>query len=254
MKPIKVLVLIFFILSTLSAFAQKDAGTAVQYKSGDETVTGYIFTPHNQPVKGKLPAIVVIHEWWGVVPWVKEEAQKFADQGYVTLAVDLYRGRSASNPDEAHELMRAVPHDRAVRDLSSAVAYLKSRKDVDVSKLGAIGWCMGGGYALNLAEASPDLQAVVVNYGAVTSDTATLQPIHAAILGLFGGKDHGIPPEDVHAFEAAMKKLGKNVQIKIYTDAGHAFENPNNKQGYRADDAADAYKLQTQFFAEHLKK
>lgn len=248
----KILVLMLAMLFAFCAFAQE--GTAVKYKSGDETVTGYIFTPKSAAVKGKLPAIVVIHEWWGLAPWVKEQAQKFADQGYVTLAIDLYRGRVAATPDEAHELMRAVPNDRAVRDLKSAVAYLKTRKDVDAARLGAIGWCMGGGYALNLAEAEPDLKAVVVNYGAVTTDTATLQPIGAAILGLFGGQDRGIKPDDVNAFAAKMKQLGKDVEVKIYPDTGHAFENPGNKTGYNQADAEDAYKRQTEFFAEKLKK
>lgn len=248
-----VLLFAFLITSMLSASGFAQEGAAVQYKSGDETVTGYIFTPHSAPAKGKLPAIVVIHEWWGLTPWVKEQAQKFADQGYVTLAIDLYRGRMTTNPDEAHELMRAVPNDRAVRDLKAAVAYLKTRKDVDTAKLGGIGWCMGGGYALQLAEAEPDLKAVVVNYGAVTTDSATLQPIHAAILGLFGGQDRGIKPEDVNAFAAKMKELDKSIEVKIYPDAGHGFENPNNKSGYNKADAEDAYRRQTEFFAAKLK-
>ena len=248
------IVLLFTLLLAFTANAFAQEGTIVKYKSGDETVTGYVFTPHSQPVNGKLPAIVVIHEWWGLVPWVKEQAQKFADQGYVTLAIDLYRGKSATTPDEAHELMRAVPQDRAVRDLKSAVAYLKTRKDVDANRLGSIGWCMGGGYSLNLAEDEPSLKATVINYGAVTTDTATLQPIGASILGLFGGQDRGITPADVNAFAAKMKQLGKDVRVKIYPDAGHGFQNPNNKQGYNAADTADAYKLQTEFFAQKLKK
>ncbi len=241
------------IVVTLIASACAQGGTAVQYKSGDETVTGYVFTPHSQPVKGRVPAIVIIHEWWGVNPWVKEEAQKFADQGYVTLTIDLYRGKVAANSEEAHELMRGVPQDRATRDLKAAVSYLESRKDVDAGKLGSIGWCMGGGYSLNLAENAPSLKAAIVNYGAVTSDTDTLKPIQAAVLGIFGGQDRGIPVEGVRAFEAKLKQLGKEVQIVIYPDAGHAFENPNNKQGYRQQDAEDAYKHQTDFFAAKLK-
>jgi carboxymethylenebutenolidase len=113
---------------------------------------------------------------------------------------------------------------------------------------------MGGGYSLNLAVADPSLKAAVINYGHLASDDATLKKINAAILGIFGGQDKGIPPADVNKFESQLKALGKTVDIHIFPDAGHAFENPNNKQGYRADDAAQAWKLTTEFLAQYLKK
>jgi len=119
--------------------------------------------------------------------------------------------------------------------------------------MGAVGWCMGGGYALQLAIAAPSLKAVVINYGSLATDKTALVRIHAAILGNFGGQDHGIPPEAVHAFEARMRSLGKPVDVKIYPDAGHAFDNSNNKTGYRAEDAADALARIDRFFAEKLK-
>ena len=100
----------------------------------------------------------------------------------------------------------------------------------------------------------PTLAAAVINYGSLVSDPAELKKINAAILGTFGGQDRGIPPEDVKKFGEALDKLGKRVQIKIYPDAGHAFENPNNKQGYRAEDAADAWKRMLDFLASTLKK
>ena len=224
---------------------------SVSYKSGDETVQGVLYTPAN--AKGKLPAIVVIHEWWGLNDWVKEQASKLADQGYVTLAVDLYRGKVATTPDEAHELMRGLPDDRALRDLKAAYAYLASRKDVDAKRIGAIGWCMGGGMAAKLAQNEPRLRAVAINYGSVPADESSLKEWKAATLGLFGGKDRGITPESAQKFEATMKKMGRSVDVHIYPDAGHAFENPNNQQGYRADDAADAWKRITEFFGTKLK-
>ena len=113
---------------------------------------------------------------------------------------------------------------------------------------------MGGGYSLDLAIADPKLKAAVINYGHLASDDATLKKIDAAILGIFGGQDKGIPPADVKKFESQLKALGKTVDIHIFPDAGHAFENPNNKQGYRADDAAEAWKLTTDFLAKYLKK
>lgn len=226
-------------------------GKEVTYKSGKEEVKGLLYQPQG---KGPFPAIVVIHEWWGLNDWVKDEASKFADQGYVTLAIDLYRGQVAKTPEEAHELMRGVPEDRANKDLLAAAAYLRSLKNVKPEKVGAIGWCMGGGYALDLAIDDPQLAAAVINYGHLASEPETLKKIHAPILGLFGGKDRGIPVDSVNQFAGELKKLGKAVDVHVYPDAGHAFENPNNKEGYRVDDAADAWKRQVEFFARYLKK
>jgi carboxymethylenebutenolidase len=226
-------------------------GKPVSYKSGDETVNAILYTPEG---KGPFPALVVIHEWWGLNDWVKEQASKLADQGYVALAIDLYRGKVATTPDEAHQIMRGVPEDRANRDLLAASAFLRAQKSVNPARVGSIGWCMGGGYALDLAVADPKLKAAVINYGHLASDDATLKKINAAILGIFGGQDKGIPPADVKKFESQMKALGKTAEIHIFPDAGHAFQNPNNKAGYRADDAAEAWKLTTAFLEKYLKQ
>jgi carboxymethylenebutenolidase len=222
----------------------------VSYKSGSETVNSYLALPESG---GKHPAIIVIHEWWGLNNWVKEQAQHFASDGYVALAVDLYRGQVATTPDEAHILMRGLPDDRGLRDLEAAFAYLSSRPDVEPNKIGAIGWCMGGGWAVKLAEDQPKLAAVVVNYGSLPTDAAIIAKINAPLMGNFGADDKGIPPESVHAFEAAMKSAGKNPDIKIYEGAGHAFQNPDNKQGYRKEATEDADKRIDGFFRKELQ-
>ena len=222
----------------------------VSYKSGEQTVTGYMALPDSG---GRHPAIVVIHEWWGLNDWVKEQAQRFAQQGYVALAVDLYRGQVASDPEHAHELARGLPQDRAVRDLMAAFEYLASRPDVDGTKIGSVGWCMGGGYSLLLAENEPKLAACAVNYGAMPTDPAIIAKIQAPVLGNFGAEDRGITPDAVHAFEKAMKDAGKTIDVKIYEGAGHAFENPNNKAGYRPDAATDAWARMLGFFGKTLK-
>ena len=237
------------LFAAVSAFAAD--GKAVSYKSGDETVQGVLYTPAGS---GPFPALVVIHEWWGLNDWVKDQASKLADEGYVTLAVDLYRGKVASTSDVAHELSRGLPEDRAKRDLHAAVEFLKSQPNVKKDRIGSIGWCMGGGFALDVALAEPDLAATVINYGHLATDADALKKINAPILGSFGALDHGITPDDVHKFEQAMQQLGKKVEIKIYDDAGHAFENPNNQAGYRADDAVDAWKRTIAFLAATLKK
>lgn len=237
------------VLLALSSFAA--TSKTVSYKSGDEIVQGLLYTPDG---KGPFPGLIVIHEYWGLNDWVKEQASKLSDQGYVALAIDLYRGKVGTTPDEAHELMRGVPEDRAARDLKAAFEFLKSQKNVKADRIGSIGWCMGGGLALDVALQEPTLSAAVINYGHLATDPGSIQKINASLLGLFGGQDRGIPPDDVKKFEQTLKQMGKKIDVVIYPDAGHAFENPNNKTGYRADDAADAWKRTVNFLAATLKK
>jgi carboxymethylenebutenolidase len=238
-----------WLLAATSAFAAQSK--TVSYKSGDETVQGTLYTPSG---KGPFPGVIVIHEWWGLNDWVKEQASRLADQGYVALAVDLYRGKVATTPDEAHEIMRGVPEDRAQRDLHAAFEFLSSQAEVRKDRIAAIGWCMGGGYALDVALAEPTLAADVINYGHLATDPQSLQKINAPILGLFGAQDRGISPADVHKFAQALQQMGKTVEVKIYDDAGHAFENPNNTAAYREADAADAWRRTADFLASTLKK
>ena len=221
----------------------------VTYPSGKDTLTGYLATPEKP---GTHPVIILIHEWWGLNDWVKEQAQKFASLGYDVLAVDLYRGKVASTPDEAHELSRGLPQDRAIKDLQAAYDYMEARKDITKDRIAVVGWCMGGGYAVEFAVHNPRLSGVVVNYGSLPTDPNDLQQIAAPILGSFGADDKGITPADVHAFEDSMKKLGKYVEIKIYPGAGHAFENPNNTNGYRPEASADAWQRTTVFLRKSI--
>jgi carboxymethylenebutenolidase len=248
-QRLKLLLSALALLTTTAAWAATPQ--TISYPSGDQTVQGLLYLPTGT---GPHPAIVVIHEWWGLNDWIKQQASDYADQGYVALAVDLYRGKVASDPEMAHELMRGLPQDRGVRDLVSAVAYLKTRKDVNTSRIGAVGWCMGGGYTAQLALAEPSLRAAAINYGSLPTDPAALKQIHAKVLGNFGGLDQGIPPADVQAFAAAMKADGNPIDVKIYPDAGHAFENPNNKTGYRSADAADAKQRMNDFFTRTLRQ
>jgi carboxymethylenebutenolidase len=205
-------------------------------------------------VQEPFPGVLVIHEWWGLNDWVKKKASTLSDLGYVELAVDLYRGKVATTPDEAHEITRGVPDHRAARDLHAAFEFLKSQSNVKKDRIASIGWCMGGGYSFNVALQEPTLIADVINYGHLATDPESLKKINASILGIFGGQDRGIPVEDVKKFRQTMKQLGKKVEIVIYPNAGHAFENPNNKAGYRPDDATDAWKRTVKFLAETLGK
>ena len=228
------------------------AEQTVSYKSGTETVSGLLVTPDG---KGPFPAVIVIHEWWGLDNWVKDQARALAREGYIALAVDLYRGKATDKQEEAHQLMSGMPQDRAVRDLKAAFAYLKSRKDVRGDRIGSIGWCMGGKFSLLLATEEPTLAAAVAYYGAPPTDPAVLARIKAPILGNYGAEDQGPSPEQVKAFEAALEKDGKTIDAKIYPGAGHAFANPNNPwKGYREEAAKDAWARTVAFFAKYLKK
>ncbi len=247
----KILLLLMIVLFVSVAVAAAADGKPVSYKSGDETVNAVLYTPAG---KGPFPAIIVIHEWWGLNDWVKDQAAKLAGEGYVALAVDLYRGKVATTRDAAHELMSGTPEDRVKRDLRAAFGFVQSQPNVKKNRIGAIGWCMGGGYSLDVALQEPTLAADVINYGHLASDPEALKKITAPILGLFGALDTGIPPQDVKKFAETLEAMGKKIDIKIYDDAGHGFENPTNKDAYRAADTADAWKRTVSFLAENLKK
>src|SRR6266498_3756349 len=187
------------IVSLVVAFAAFDtaaraetAGKMVSYPSGSEKVSGYLSAPAGST---KKPALVVIQEWWGLNDFIKRNADEFSRQRYVALAVDLYRGKVTADPDTAHQLMRGMPEDRAMRDLQAAVAYLRSRPDVDGKRIGSIGWCMGGGYSLALALAQPKLAGSVLYYGHLVTDDATIKGLSVPLFGNFGGQDKGIPPD-----------------------------------------------------------
>lgn len=213
--------------------------------------SGFLATPASGPAK--KPALIVIQEWWGVNDYIKRETARFAEQGYVALAVDLYRGKVTSSMEEAHELSRGLPEDRAMGDLKAAFNYLAAREDVDPQRIGVIGWCLGGGYALALATQEPRLAATAINYGRLITDFDQIAKINSQVLGNFGDQDRGIPVADVKKFGATLTQAGKLNDIKIYEGAGHAFMNPENKQGYNAAAAQDAQGRIDRFFARTLR-
>jgi carboxymethylenebutenolidase len=220
---------------------------------GSNGVKAFLAQPEG---KGPFPAVVVIQEWWGLTDWIKDNAKRLAAQGYVALAPDLYHGKVANDPNMARQLMQLLPNDRALRDLEAAVSTLADQPNVKKDKIGVIGWCMGGGYALQLALKDPRVQACVMCYGRVVTDPEKLQPLHATVLGIFGEEDQGIKPEAVHAFEAALKKDSKKVAgIHLYK-AGHGFMRPGSASlpnpAYREGPAKEAWKEIDAFFAKTL--
>lgn len=217
----------------------------VTFQGTGGKLTGFLASPRDPH---HHPAIIAIHEWWGLNNWVKEQATNLAGNGYVVLAVDLYQGKVTADRAEARRLKRDLPKDRAISDLKAAFDYLAARPDVDPKRIGSLGWSMGGGLALQLAIHEPQLAACVVNYGPLPTEPGDLKKINARVLGIFGSLDRAIPPDKVRAFERCMNATNKTVNIKIYHGAGHAFENPANKRGYRPDAAADAWLRMLTFF------
>ena len=225
--------------------------TTVKYLSGSDTVSAYLAVPEG---KGKFPALIVIHEWWGLTPWMKGNAETFAKKGYVALAIDLYHGKVTSDPKVAGELAQSLPMERAITDLKSAFAYLKNLHDVNTKKIGSIGWCFGGGFSFQAALNLPELKTCVVNYGKLSSDENQIKNIHCPILCVFGNEDKAFPPSTVYEFDKAAKAVGLNVEVKFYPGVGHAFMNPGNKIGYKKEVADSAWKDIYAFLAKTLKK
>lgn len=222
----------------------------VTYISGSDSVKGYFALPEGE---GKFPAVIVIHEWWGLTEWIKEQADKLAENGYAALAVDLYRGKVTDDPGEAHELMRGVPEDRVVRDLKAAFSYLKDHQMVDDGRIGSIGWCMGGGYSLQAAINIPEISACVIAYGRLVTDQSVIEKIECPVLGIFGEADRGISVADVKAFEHALNEAEIENKIIIYPETGHAFMNPGNEKGYNEKAAAEAWNEIYNFLNDNLK-
>lgn len=235
-------------VTTICSAAPKPA--TIMYPSGNEKVSGYLALPEGA---GRKPAVIVIQEWWGLNDFIRAKADYFASQGYVALAVDLYRGKVATEPDTAHQLMRGLPEDRAIRDLKAAFDYLRSRDDVEWTRTGAVGWCMGGGYSLALALAQPHLAGAVIYYGRLVTDDEKIKGLDVPLLGNFGALDKGIPAESVQEFERKAKAAGKSVDFKIYPEAGHGFASAKDPSVYRAGDAKDADARTDAFFAKMLK-
>jgi len=201
--------------------------------------------------KPPLPALVVIHEWWGLNDHIEHWADRLAADGYAALAVDLYGGKVAKTPDEAMAAMKSVDGAVAKKTLLEAFEKLKKDPRISASKRGVVGWCFGGKWSLELALAAPDVDAAVVYYGHVTTDEKALSALKAPLLGIFGNQDQGIAPSMVNEFEAALKKTRARATILRY-DAQHAFANPSSAR-YDATSAEKAWAEVRRFLQKNVK-
>ena len=210
----------------------------------------YLALPKNQAAP--MPAVLVIHEWWGLNDHIKHCADRLAAEGYAALAVDLYRGKVGTTRDQALELMKSVDAEQAKATVDAAMKFLKADPRIRATRRASLGWCFGGGWSLQTAITQPELDACVVYYGRMPTDAKQLARIQAPMLGVFGSKDRGIPPAKVKAFEEAMRKAKKSFRPLMY-DANHAFANPSSAR-YDQKNAAAAWRETQAFLKKHLAK
>jgi carboxymethylenebutenolidase len=222
-------------------------GHRVTLKVNGATTEGYLPLPD-----GRGPGIVVIQEWWGLVPHIESVADRFAAAGFVALAPDLYHGRSTKSPDEAGKMMMAMRVEEAERDLADAVDYVASHGQTSSSKVGTIGFCMGGALSLFAASKNPKVGACVVFYGGHPKIRPDLDALQAPVLGIYAGRDGFVSPAVVKDLDDNLTRLGKRHEFHTYANADHAFFNDHRPEVYDEAAAADAWAKTLAFFRREL--
>jgi carboxymethylenebutenolidase len=224
----------------------------VQYPSEGLTMRAYLVGPG---AKGPRPAIIVVQEWWGLNDHIKDVARRYAREGYIVIAPDMYSrlgNRITTDSNEAGRLMSALKMEDGLKDLNATVAYLKSVSGVDARRIGVTGFCMGGSYALMLPCVNPDIKAAVPFYGQVPNPDGPIKNLASPVLYIYGEEDGWITKSDVQRLRDALKKYGKPGEIKTYPGAPHAFFNDTRKDVYKAAEAKDAWARAVAFFKQQL--
>lgn len=222
-------------------------GEIITFPSNGKEASGYLALPE-QPG----PAVVVIQEWWGLVPHITDVADRFAADGFVALAPDLYHGQTTTSPDEAGKLMMSMRIDEAEKDLRGAVQFLLRHPSTAGSRVGTIGFCMGGALSLFAACRNAEVGACVVFYGGHPNVTPDLASLAAPVLGLYAERDTFVTPESARALEQQLRALGKRVEIHIYPETDHAFFNDVRPQVYNEVAAKDAWRRTRDFLSTEL--
>jgi len=222
-------------------------GKMVDFPSNGGTTQGYLATP----TSGKGAGVLVIQEWWGLVPHIKRVCDRFAAEGFSALAPDMYHGKTADEPDGAGKLFMALNIAQAEKDLRGAATYLGQQSST--AKVGCVGFCMGGQLALFAGTLNPNVGAVVDFYGIHPNVKPDYAKLAGPVLGLFAEKDGFVTPQTAREVDAAIKKAGKPSEIHIYPNVDHAFFNEDNTGAYNKAAADDAWRRTTTFFRQHLK-
>ena len=223
----------------------------VTFPSGDGQAHGYLALPPS----GSGPGVIVIQEWWGLTDHIAGVADRLAAEGFVALAPDLYGGRTTHDAEEAGRLMSELPVDRAARDLGGAVDFLLGHEAVTGDRVGAVGFCMGGGFVLLLAAQQGDrIGAAVPFYGVGPAVPQTYEGVRAAVQGHYGERDDFYPAADARAQEQQIRAESSAPVVEFhFYDAAHAFHNDENTLGtYSPQDAQTAWSRTREFLRTHL--
>ncbi len=213
---------------------------------GQRAEQGYIATP-----SGKGPAVVVIQEWWGLVPHIEDVCERFAREGFVAIAPDLYHGQTPESPDDAGRMLMELDIERAEREIAAAGEFALARPECSSKKYGLVGFCMGGALAQYTATTEPGVGAAVSFYGGFKRVHSDWTDLSAPVLLIYAELDKGLPPEQGRGLEKKLKEMGKNVEAIVYPGADHGFFN-DTRPRHNAEASADAWKRTISFFRQHL--
>jgi len=222
----------------------------VEFACDGRQTKGHLAVPRS----GKGPGVVVIQEWWGLVPHIANLADRLASEGFTALAPDLYHGRCTTNPDEAGRMMMALDVPKTAEDLRGAIDYLRGLPECSSKKVGAVGFCLGGQLALFAGCVHPDAVGAVVDfYGVHPNVKPDVTKLQAPVLGFFAEKDGFVNAQVVGDLDARLTKAGKKHEFKTYAGANHAFFNDTRPEVYDPAAAADAWTRTVAFFRANLK-
>lgn len=223
-------------------------GQMVSFPSNGQTTEGYL----SLPPAGRGPGVIVIQEWWGLVPHIKDVADRFAAEGFVVLAPDLYHGKTTTEPDEAGKLMMAMRMDQAAKDMAGAYDYLKGHPAC-TGKIGSVGYCMGGGLSLYIATLRP-IDACVIYYGVLPGNVQPdLSKLAGPVLGHYAENDAWASPQVARELEERIRQAGVQVEFHVYPGTQHAFFNDTRPETYHAEAAKLSWERTVAFFRTHLQ-
>jgi carboxymethylenebutenolidase len=223
----------------------------VEFQANGGTAPGYLAVPES----GKGPGVVVLQEWWGLDDSVRRMVDRFAEEGFVALAPDLYRGETTEQPSEAEQKMMAMSMDQAEKDMRGAVDYLTEHEAYDGSGIGSVGFCLGGGLAVWAATANDKVDAVVSYYYVLPHGKPDFSKVNAPVLGHFGTNDDFVSVEDAKALEKELNDAGADAKFEFYEGAGHAFAGDHNRIGtYDEGNAKEAWNKTIDFLKRHLSR
>lgn len=212
-------------------------GEMISFNGGVDSYEGYLATSQS----GTGPAVIVLQEWWGLVPHIKDVADRFAAEGFTALAPDLYKGDSTTDPGEAGTMMQALNIAETEKILGEAVTTLLARSDASSKTAGIVGFCMGGQLALFGATLNPSISACVDFYGIHPKVQPAFENLNGPVLGIFAERDAYASPKAVRALDAELTRLGKAHEFHTYPETEHAFFNDARREVYNAAAAADAW-------------